>query len=100
MTAHEAATEILKQLGGNKFLVMTGSKNLSFDKDYSLNMRLTRNKLSAQWLKIRLNGLDLYDFTFTKLVKNTLVTVKTVENVYNDQLQKVFTSNTGLYTHL
>lgn len=36
------ANEILRQLGGNKFLVMTGANHLIGD-TYSLSMKLPRN---------------------------------------------------------
>lgn len=108
--------EIIRQLGGNKFLVMTGTKNLVFSENDSwLRMELTRNKLGAKWLKITLNGLDLYDiqFIYNKKTKdkklaalginvseNTPVVLKEYKNVYSDMLVKIFETETGLYTSL
>lgn len=93
--------EILNQLGGNKFLAMTGSYALSYsEKENYLQMRLRRNKASATFLKVTLNSLDLYDMTFTRLRNNKLINVKTFENVYCDQLQDIFTDVTGLRTSL
>ena len=53
MNNNIVAMEILKQLGGNKFLAMTGAKNLAYD-DNSLNMKLPKNMSQANYLKITL----------------------------------------------
>lgn len=98
--------EILNQLGGNRFLAMTGSKNLVYSSENPnwLSMRLTRNKIGAQFLKIELTVMDTYTMTFSKNVKvgysETLKVLKVYENVYNEDLQEIFTSVTGLNTHL
>ncbi len=107
--------EILRQLGGNKFLVMTGSKNLTYSakENNYLQMRLTRNKAAAKWLKIILMQDDTYTMIFStsKKTYETLgghkfcvdekqVILKTFENIYCDQLAEIFTEVTGLYTHL
>ena len=94
---------ILQQLGGNKFLAMTGSKNLSFSatsKNPELSMQLTKNKVGAKYLKIVLMPDDTYTMIFSKIVKNNLVTVKEYQGVYCDMLQSIFTKVTGLDTHL
>ena len=103
---------ILQQLGGNKFLAMTGSKNLMYSskEDNFLSMRLTRNKIGAQFLKITLKGDDTYTMTFSKSQKvmdrtigikvDQIVILKEIDGVYCDMLQDVFTEYTGLYTHL
>lgn len=108
---------ILQQLGGRQFLVMTGSKNLIYSakENNFLSMHLTRNKIGAQFLKIILTPMDVYRMEFSKVVKKyeTLpmskkricvdaerVIIKTIEPVYDDQLQAIFTEVTGLYTHL
>ena len=43
------AEEILRQLGGNRFRVMTGAKNFS-GTDNSLRMRIGRNKTNANYM--------------------------------------------------
>jgi uncharacterized protein YfaS (alpha-2-macroglobulin family) len=105
------ANEILRQLGGNKFTVMTGSKNYLADKN-SLRMKLTKNISRATHLKITLNGKDLYDLEFTRVIPDRLnhktytwtpgstEEVKVFNDIYCDQLQNIFTSITGMYTHL
>ena len=105
------AMEILKQLGGNKFLAMTGAKNLVYD-DNSLNMKLPKNMSQANYLKITLNSLDTYDLRFYKVTggKMNMKTfevspikekdIKIINCVYCDQLQEIFTQVTGMYTSL
>jgi hypothetical protein len=91
---------ILQQLGGNKFIAMTGSKGfVKNDKNKSLTMKLTKNLAKAQYLVITLNGMDLYDMEFISINKNFDRVVKAQHNnVYNDMLQTLFTETTGLLT--
>ena len=59
-------------------------------------------KNKANYLKITLNEMDTYTVEFQKVnySKFTVNDVAAFENVYCDQLQKVFTSITGMYTKL
>ncbi len=115
---------IVQQIGGNKFLAMTGSKFQYYGYDklgyVYLMIKLTRNQSKSQYLKIQLNGLDLYDLTFSRIKKTLKPECKTPEykaiglklydeeieiileykDVYADMLQDIFTSVTGLYTRL
>jgi len=102
------AQTILDQLGGSKFIAMTGSKHFTSDGN-TLNMRLAGNRSGANHLKITLNGLDTYDMekvkidTANKAVNYTpdkLTVVKTLNGVYFDQLQEIFTGVTDMETHL
>lgn len=92
------AKEILRQLGGNRFAVMTGAKNFVGGENL-LTFRLrggTKNKINA--VRIELNGRDLYDIKYMR-VWGTKVTIVTEQNdVYNDMLEECFTEATGLYT--
>ena len=92
----EVANTIFQQLGGNKFVVMTGSNTFASTGN-GLRFKLTRNKTVANFCIITLNSLDLYDFEFVKAGKS-YKEVQTVSNVYADQLQRIFTQITGLYT--
>lgn len=99
MTTLTVAKEILTQLGGGKFIAMTGAKNLAGD-EKSLQFKIGRNSKSVSHVKVELNGLDLYNVTFYS-VRAGKVTIKNqVDNIYNDMLQSTFTTNTGLYTSL
>lgn len=93
------AKEILRQLGGNKFIAMTGAKNFGAT-DNSLTFKIGKNSSSANWVKIVLNGKDLYDLSFIQVRGDKIKTLKTYDDVYFDQLQEIFTSFTGMYTHL
>ncbi len=100
------ANEILHQLGGRRFIAMTGARNIMHDAGaliFSLPGRtFTRGGINK--VKIGLNGLDLYDLTFWKIANKrgafTVEEVSTASDVYFDQLQAVFTEATGLDTHL
>lgn len=96
----DIANEIYRTLGGNKFRVMTGAKNMvSFEK--GIGMKIGRNKTNANYMEIVLNDLDLYDVTFAKVTKmGEMKSVKGYDNVYNDMLVSIFESHTGMYTKL
>lgn len=109
------AKEILTQLGGKKFLLMTGCKDLLGD-EKSLRMRLVKNKSQANYLEITLGGDDLYTMRFfyhrearykvlpeLKKVQEIPAVekeVKQVEGVYCDMLCPIFTEVTGLETRM
>lgn len=104
------AHEILRQLGGSKFLVMTGAKPVTDGN--TLRLHLKKNMSKANRLYITLEADDTYTmrffrYTAGRLDKKTLewkedkvVEIKTVEGVYCDMLQSIFTEVTGMYTHL
>lgn len=105
------ADVILEQLGGNKFLVMTGAKNLLADGN-TLRMTLPKNMSKANRLWITLDPDDTYTMYFFKFTAGRLskktwtftddkkVEIKKVSGIYLDQLQEIFTNVTGMYTHL
>lgn len=101
------AETILKQLGGNRFATMTGSKNFAANEN-GLTMKLARNRSKANHLRITLNSMDTYDVEFLKVTNPTvrnnfaggIKTLKEFNNIYADQLTGVFEANTGLYTSL
>jgi len=94
---------ILEQLGGNKFIAMTGCKNfLHDDHGYTLIMDLPPNKSNARKLRIHLNGNDCYDMLFFYLSGKALTITRVAEypDVFDDMLKGIFTHVTGLDTHL
>lgn len=107
----EIAKTILDQLGGNKFLVMTGANHLLADGN-TLRMTLPKNASKANRLYITLDGTDTYTmrfFRFTpgRLNKKTFAwsedkteEIKLVDGVYCDMLQEIFTATTGMATRL
>ena len=94
------AREILNQLGGNKFRVMTGAKNfMGFSE--GLVMKIGRNSSNSNYLKITLNSMDLYDMEFAKVSRmGEKKSVTEYNNVYNDSMVEVFEKHTGIYTKL
>jgi len=95
------AKEILNQLGGNKFITMTGAKHLTDMVDslsFQLNSRMTKNSCNA--IKITLTPADTYQIKFLQIRSTQLKTIKIIDGVYCDQLQQIFTNETGLDTHL
>jgi len=102
MTDLTVANTILEQLGGRRFLAMTGAKNLSGTDD-SLVFALPRNPRHVTHVRVRLDPSDTYTVTFWKLGlghKNSMEIIGEESNVYDDNLQTVFTAGTGLYTTL
>ena len=96
----QIAKTILSQLGGNTFVAMTGAKSFGYDSkgsSVSLQFRIGRNAKQVNIVKINyIRGKDLYEMEFYKGTK----LLKKVSNVYADQLRKIFTKHTGLYTSL
>ena len=96
----DVARIIWEQLGGNKFRMMTGAKNLLNLGD-GIAMKLGRNSSNSNYLKITLNSMDLYDMKFCKLTRNfEEKSVIEYNNIYNDMLTDTFTAHTGMYTSL
>ena len=96
----DIANTIYRQLGGNRFRVMTGAKNLT-SHEFALSMKIGRNKTNANFMIIELNSMDLYDITFAKVTRmGEMKSVKTYDNVYNDMRMSLFESHTGMYTTL
>ncbi len=96
----QIAQTIYQQLGGNKFKMMTGAKNFMADGDGLTFWIPLKNGINN--INITLDVNDTYRMTFNKWMPKKLqnMIVYTVANVYFDQLQKIFTEQTGLDTHL
>jgi len=100
-TNQEIATTIKSQIGGKMFGVMTGAKNFTSIESglqFSLPSRFALQGINK--ITITLNGLDLYDVTFYKQLGVNIKEIKSIDNVYFDQLQEVFTRVTGLNIRL
>ena len=106
---------ILEQLGGNKFIAMTGAKNFVSDGD-TLRMTLPRNGSKANRLNITLAPDDTYTMHFFKFsagglrvnhkkgtadfVEPKIEEVAIYNGIYCNQLEELFTEVTKLYTRL
>ena len=107
----KVAEIILQQMGGNKFLAMTGANHLVADGN-TLRMSLPKNLSKANKLYITLEADDTYTMRFFKYTAGRLnkktyewtedkvTEIKEVKGVYCDMLQSIFTETTGMYTYL
>lgn len=105
------ASSIMQQLGGSKFKAMTGCKDV-YAIDNGLQFKLPSRfaKKSINCVQIKLNGNDLYDVSFIAITNRKdpkfgvrmpfAKDVSKFEDIYCDQLQEIFTRETGLDTHL
>jgi hypothetical protein len=110
MTDHHMtiAKIILDQLGGTRFTVMTGAKNLTAGRDGlgSLTMKLPpcgfKKKIDGKAIthvRITLTPADVYKVEIINVGKSA-TTLETADDVYCDMLQDTFFSMTGLMTRL
>ena len=93
---------ILQQLGGRKFIAMTGA-TLSHDGDKKLNARIKGSK-KYNHIEITYNSQDLYDIRFIKFGgSKTMYAIKKddrFENVYADMMKGIIEEKTGLFLSL
>ena len=106
---NRVALTIYEQLGGDRFVAMTGAKGFVADEN-TLRISIGRNASKANRVWITLDADDTYTMRFfrytaprydgkTGAFKEEKITeVAKISNVYCDQLQSVFTGVTGLYT--
>lgn len=93
--------QTLQQLGGNRFIAMTGAKNLAVDKSKNeLHMKIMRNAKGISHVRIRLTSMDLYDMEFLQVRAGRIKIKSKEKGVYGDQLAKMFKKNTGLNVRL
>jgi hypothetical protein len=93
---------ILEQMGGNKFMVMTGARPVVHG-PHMLTFKLPTNQSKANYLDVIHNpGKDLYTMTFRRVSNRGMDSKNLVEydDVYADQLQPMFEKVTGMYTTL
>lgn len=97
----EVARTILRQLGGSKFVAMTGAKHMAAHKD-GLSFRLPGGTFSRHinYVKITLTPADLYHIEYGCIRKLKYRVLETEDEVYAEDLQRVFTQTTGLDTRL
>ena len=97
------AREILRQLGGRMFIMMTGSKQFLALKS-GLQFTVGENAKGVNRVQVILEADDTYTVKASRVQVNRRTGEVTVQakgqeqGVYNDNLQAVFTSLTDLYT--
>lgn len=89
---NQVANTILAQLGGSKFLAMTGAS--VYSDTNALIIKLPRYRA----ITITLTPADLYDVVETKMNSRTCEIKKKdiAQGIYADMLQSTFTEATGL----
>lgn len=92
------ANSILAQMGGNKFTAMTGAQCVTTPD--ALHVHLPRAARGVNSIVIRLDPTDTYTVLFNKRRGLNLKQIAAHSGVYADQLQTLFTTETGLATHL
>lgn len=95
------AETILAQLGGQRFVAMTGANRMAGDETmlmFSLPGRLAKDGINK--VKVELANNDTYTVTFWKLRGVSVRVVAERSVVYADQLREVFTAVTGLAVSL
>lgn len=95
----DTAKVILNQLGGKRFIMMTGAKNLGATSN-GLVFKVMGNAKKVNHVRITLNALDLYDVEYLSITKKAYKTISESKGIYDDMLRKDFETNTGLYTSL
>lgn len=98
MNKREGA-EVIAQLGGGRFIAMTGAKDF-FIGPKGVVFKIGRNAKNVNYVRINLNSMDTYDIEFLS-IRNYKEKVKSkAKGVYADTLRDTFEQNTGLRTSL
>ena len=92
--------ETLKQLGGNRFIMMTGAKHFGVGPN-GMSFKIGKNSKRVNHVTIDYDrGRDLYNMKFDWVTIKGIKNKKTLKGIYADQLQDMFTRYTGMYTSL
>jgi translation initiation factor IF-1 len=97
----EIAKTIIQQLGGNRFSIMTGAKDIFAHEDgvsFKIPGTITKNHIN--YVRVSLDPSDTYTVEFWKYRKMRGEKIAEHSMVYDDMLQTIFTAETGLDTHL
>lgn len=93
------AQTIYEQLGGNRFVTMTGARNL-VTTGSGLSFRLPKCLNGINCVKIELNALDLYDIKFIRIRGMNVKEVSGRDNIDVSNLKTEVEAATGLYLSL
>jgi hypothetical protein len=99
---------IWQQLGGRRFSIMTGAKDIAFH-DNGISFKIGRNSTATNRVSITLDPSDTYIVEFQKVsfprvntkgefVDGKVKVLHKAEDIYCDMLRDCFTNFTGLYT--
>ena len=89
----------MSNAGANRLKAMVGGKNFTFSSDehFAAFKFTAKAKNKANYMKITLNGNDLYDVEFGYIRGMNYTVRSTVEDMYFDTLKEYFETETGLY---
>jgi len=98
------AQTILAQLGGRRFIAMTGAGNFIGGDNYLMfSLPTGFAKEGINRIRITLDWTDTYIFEALKVFpgpEQKFDTIEKLDFVYADDLQEIFTRVTGLDTHI
>lgn len=90
------AETIIAQLGGNRFVAMTGAKNFVYG-EAEVTFKIPQTNAISH-VRVSLDeARDTYRMVFSTRTGRAKAEHA---DVYAEDLQRIFTSETGLYTHL
>ena len=95
MSKREGA-EVIKQLGGGRFIAMTGAKVML----KGVVFKIGRNSKGVNYVRINLNSMDTYDVEYLSVRAYKEKVKSTSKGIYADMLRDSFEANTGLRTSL
>tara|TARA_R100000008_G_C3575401_1_gene164908 strand:- start:1479 stop:1808 length:330 start_codon:yes stop_codon:yes gene_type:complete len=90
---------LLKQLGGNRFIAMTGAKDFAFSDKY-MSFKIGRNSKGINFVRIAHNSMDTYDMEFGFISMKGHKVKSKAKGIYADMLGQVFKKHTGLNVRL
>jgi hypothetical protein len=91
------AKTILQQIGGRRFIVMTGASGFTGHKDglaFKLPSRFATDGIN--YIRIYLNPMDTYDLEFGKIWGKKYDQLKKIDGVYFEDLRRILSETTGL----
>ena len=91
--------EVIKQLGGGRFIAMTGAKDF-FIGPKGVVFKIGRNSKGVNYVRINLNSMDTYDIEFLQVRKLKEKVKSKANGVYAEDLRNAFEQHTGLRTSL
>ncbi len=92
----EIAQTILTQLGGiNRLNAMIGVKDV-YSIENGVRFRIKCRGAKANYVKIQLNSMDLYDMELGKVHGESYKVKGAFNSVYGDMLKQLISNTTGL----
>ena len=100
--AKQVAETIHAQLGGHKFDTMIGAKYQSYDDNGNYSFRFNAKAINrSNYCKIEYNySNDDYTMIFGRISGSDYKVLDTIEGLYAEDLERVFSETTGLSTRL